>query len=83
MNKLKTTNRRRKLIVRIKKTFRKYKSFWYNGQAGTIYFVEDFNKEEYRVMGLEGLEHTGLRIEGPLFGGYFILKRHAEVIGKL
>jgi hypothetical protein len=71
------------LIVRIKKTFRKYREFWYNGQAGTIYFVKVRDNGEYIVMAVEGQCIAGTKVKGPEAGGYFILKRHAEVIGKL
>jgi hypothetical protein len=78
-------------IVRIKKTFRKYRSFWYNGMAGAIFFVTDLNKDEYRVHAINPItnesaywpKHPGIESIHKTHTGAMILKHHAEVIGKI
>ena len=71
------------LIVRIKKSFRKYKQFWYNGQAGVIFFVKSFSKDEFRIVDRDLHYPFGIVIPEDHNTVHFILKRHAEVIGKL
>jgi hypothetical protein len=71
------------LIVRIKKSFRKYKQFWYNGQAGVIFFVKSFSKDEFKIVDFDNNFPYGIVIPKNHNTVYFILKKHAEVIGKL
>ena len=69
-------------IVRIKKSFRKYRQFWYNGMAGTIFFVTELNKDEWKTHDYSIPCVTGLKPD-KTHSGYMILKRHAEIIGEL
>lgn len=68
-------------IIRIKKTFRKYKEFWYNGMAGQIFFATQLNKDEWIVHDFNCTQ-LGL-IPHQNHSSHIVLKRHAEVVGRL